>query len=137
MVLTMGLETYYGSTAWWKPRSKKLEIEIIEYGPNLLKFKVNGETHTLFNALRIELLNDKDVEFAAYKIEHPLFDRIEFVVRTKTSDPVDAIRKAVNRIRRCLSTMKKAFDKAMEAGVTNPPFVQENEWKEFLKRMNA
>lgn len=133
----MGLETYYGSTAWWKPRSKRLEISIIEYGPNVLRFKVDGETHTLFNALRIELLNDKEVEFAAYKIEHPLFDRIEVVVRTKTIDPLEAIRKAINRIRRKLSTTRKSLLKAIETRVTNPPFVSNEEWSKFLKSLKV
>ncbi len=133
----MGLETYYGSTAWWKPRSKKLEIKIIEYGPNILRFKVDGETHTLFNALRIELLNDKDVEFAAYKVEHPLFDRIEFVVRTKTIDPLEVVKKAINRIRRRFTTIKKLFSKAVESGVTAPPFVSDKEWNKFLENLTA
>jgi len=131
----MGLETYYGTTSWWKPRTKRIEIDILEHGPTILRFRVDGETHTLFNALRIELLNDEDVEFAAYKIEHPLFDRIEFIVRTRKGDPLEAVRRAVNRLRRKLSSMKKSFLRAFEEGVTNPPFVSEEEWKNFSKQI--
>ncbi|MHA1589891.1 MAG: DNA-directed RNA polymerase subunit L [Candidatus Njordarchaeales archaeon] len=125
---------YYGTTPWWKPRSQKMRIEILEYGPTTLRFKVYGETHTLFNALRVELLSDDDVEFAAYKIEHPLFDRVEFVVRTRQGDPLEAIRRAVNRLRRKLINLKKKFQKAFEEGVTNPPFVNPKEWEEFIKK---
>jgi len=111
-----------------------MRIEILEYGPTVLRFKVYGETHTLFNALRVELLADEDVDFAAYKIEHPLFDRIEFIVRTKQGDPLDAVRRAINRLRRKIEELKKKFTKAFEEGVTNPPFVRVKEWNEFLKK---
>jgi len=130
----MGLETYYGATPWWKPRTKKMEIQILEYSPTVLKFKVDGETHTLFNTLRMELLNDEDVTFAAYKVEHPLVDRIIFVVRTKEGDPLEAIRRAVERLEKKLLDAKRKFERAFKEGVRYPPFVDKKEWEEFVKK---
>ncbi len=130
----MGLEVYYKSSPWWKPRSKRMEITILEYGPTNLKFKVDGETHTLFNALRMELLADEDVSFAAYKIEHPLFDRIVFTLRTKKGDPLEALERAVLRLKEKFGLLKEKFKEAFEKGESNPPFVSSNEWRKFIKK---
>lgn len=130
----MDLKIYYGSTPWWKPRTRKMKIEIIEYKPTVLKFKVEGETHTIFNLLKSELLHDDDVAFAAYKVEHPLFDRIIFIIRTKEKDPLEIIRRVINRVRRKISTIRKNFERVFEEGVTNPPFASEKEWKKFIRK---
>ena len=134
MRVVSDLLKYYGSTDWWKPRSRPMEIQIIEKGPNILKFKVIGEVHTLLNPLRIELSKDDDVAFVAYKIEHPLVDSAIFIVKTKEGDPLEAIKRAIERILNILKEAKEKFREAIEKGPQNPPFVDAITWKEFVEK---
>ncbi|MCD6491879.1 MAG: DNA-directed RNA polymerase subunit L [Candidatus Njordarchaeia archaeon] len=122
-------EIYYRRAPWWTPRSREIEIEILNSTKNSLEIRVIGETHTFFNSLVYELLRDPDVTFASYKIEHPLFDRILLVVKTKENSPFEAIRKAVNRLRKRFSSLRKKLLKAIEEGPLPPPFMERKEWK--------
>ena len=47
-------------------------IEIIEDKTLELEFIVHGESHGVCNALRHILMQDSDVEYAVYNIDHPL-----------------------------------------------------------------
>ena len=49
-----------------------MEIKVLEDEEGKLRLEVIGEDHTLLNALRKELWNDKDTEIAGYKIDHIL-----------------------------------------------------------------
>jgi DNA-directed RNA polymerase subunit L len=65
---------------------------------NKLQFKLKGETHTLLNMLSKELFNDKNVEFAGYRLEHPLINEAIFSVTAK--NPKKALKDAVERVQK-------------------------------------
>jgi len=75
-----------------------MEIEVLEKGKNKLKIKLKGETHTLCNSLRRELLNDKDVKVAGYAVEHSLLGDPFLIVEGKT--PKQALLKAINKLKK-------------------------------------
>ena len=75
-----------------------MEIEVLEKGKNKLKIKLKGETHTLCNSLRRELLNDKDVKIAGYAIEHSLVEDPFLVIEGK--NPKQALLKAIDRLKK-------------------------------------
>ena len=57
-------------------------IKIIEESKNKVVFNVKGKTHGFCNILRKELLKDKHVKIAAYRIDHPLVNESEIMVET-------------------------------------------------------
>jgi len=82
-----------------------MELNILEDKKNILRFELKGEGHTLCNALKNELIKNKDVEYATYNIEHPLIGIPEMVIKTKVKTPRDAVKKAIED----LSKANKAF----------------------------
>ena len=57
-----------------------MEINILEDKKKRLVFELKGEKHTICNALREELWNDKSVTISAYNISHPLIGIPKFII---------------------------------------------------------
>lgn len=83
-----------------------MEIRFIENEPTKLKFEIIGEGHTLCNALRNELWNDKAVKAAGYSISHALTPKPLFVV--SGSDAKKSLSEAIKRLKK---TNKELRDK--------------------------
>ena len=83
-----------------------MEITILEEKKNKIIFEVNGETHTLCNALQKELWNDPHVKAAGYNIEHPLLNIPRFMLETDGADPKKTISAAVKRLSKEASKLK-------------------------------
>ncbi|MFQ5976151.1 MAG: RpoL/Rpb11 RNA polymerase subunit family protein [Candidatus Hydrothermarchaeales archaeon] len=60
-----------------------MEARILKEDKKGIEFEVIGEGHTFCNALRDALNKHKKVEYATYKIEHPLLSNPKVYVRTK------------------------------------------------------
>ena len=63
--------------------SNDTNLEIIEDKTLELKFIVHGESHGVCNALRHILMQNPDVEYAVYNIDHPLTGEPEMTIKTK------------------------------------------------------
>jgi DNA-directed RNA polymerase subunit L len=75
-------------------------MKIITDNKNELEIEITGESHTLCNALRRTLMEDKDVEAAAYVIEHPIIGEPKLYVRAK--NPRGSLKKAAETLKsRC------------------------------------
>ncbi len=81
-----------------------MDIKITEKTDNTLKAKITGASHQSLNLLQSELLKDKDVTFAAYRIDHPLMEEFSLIVKTHSKDVSKIISSANN------STIKKLKD---------------------------
>lgn len=88
-----------------------VKIEVIEEGKNKLKLKIKGETHTILNLIRKELFNDPSIEFAGYKIKHPLKDEAIFTLTTVKKSPKKAIKDAIERLQKTISKLKIEIEK--------------------------
>ncbi|ADB57789.1 RpoL/Rpb11 RNA polymerase subunit family protein [Archaeoglobus profundus] len=75
-----------------------MEVKVVEMDGNYVKLEIRGEDHTYLNLLQHYLLEDEDVEIARYYIPHPLQDRAELVVKTKSKNPLEAIKEANEKI---------------------------------------
>lgn len=115
------VEAYLGSTPWWRPRTRKIKVRILDFDPKTrLEIEVDGETHTLLQPLQVELLRLPQVKFAAYRVTHPLEEKAHFIVITDGSiDPVSAIKQALNRVREKLFALKDALVSALRSGATS------------------
>lgn len=90
-----------------------MELEVIKSEKNLLEFIIKGERHTYPNLLRSILLEDSNVEFVSYLLEHPMDNEAKFVLRVKKGTPKKTLDEATKKIESELknfdSVAKKAF----------------------------
>ncbi|MGQ4890986.1 MAG: DNA-directed RNA polymerase subunit L [Candidatus Njordarchaeia archaeon] len=126
-------EQYYGKNEYWTPKTRPLTIKIEELTENKIKFVADGQTHTLFNALRSALLEDEDVKFVAYRLSHPLKEEVIFVLETKKGNPIEAIKRALQKLRDKMNELKRDLLKAVDQDVRAPYFIQEEEWKKYVE----
>ena len=89
-----------------------MELEVLRHEKNMLEFRLKGERHTFPNLLRNELLKDPKVEFAAYKLNHPMDSDSMLVLKTKGKTPKKALQDAVKRIDSLLSEFKRKAQKS-------------------------
>lgn len=85
-----------------------MEIKVLEEKKNKLVLSVEGETHTLCNALVKELWNDKHVKSAGYRIDHPLVGVPNIMLETDGADTRKTINAAVKRLKKASEAFKKA-----------------------------
>lgn len=75
-------------------------MKIIKDNKNELEIEITGESHTLCNALRKTLMKDKDVESAAYTVEHPIIGEPKLYLKAK--NPRKSLKKAAKTLKsRC------------------------------------
>jgi len=60
-----------------------MELKILKNEPKELEVEVQGEGHTFCNIVQEALLRQKLVEFAGYRLPHPLVSHPIIYVRTK------------------------------------------------------
>jgi DNA-directed RNA polymerase subunit L len=78
-----------------------MEINVLEDKPKKMIFELKGETHTLCNALREELWNDKAITVSAYNISHPLVGVPKFIIETDgDKEPKKALKDAISRLKK-------------------------------------
>ena len=85
-----------------------MEAKILDDKKNRLIFEVKGVDHTLCNALKTELINDKHVKIASYSIRHPQISVPQLIVETDGEvSPKNAIINAVQRVHKTNEKFKK------------------------------
>ena len=93
----------------------KMEIKILDDKKNKLIVEVKGADHTLCNALKSELWNDKHVKIATYSIRHPQTSVPQIVVETDGEEsPKNALINAVERLHKVNAKFKKEFSVAIK-----------------------
>lgn len=91
-----------------------MEVKILNDKKNKLIIEVEGSDHTLCNALKSELWNDKHVKVATYSIRHPQISMPQIVVETDGEEsPRNALMNAVERLHKTNAKFKKEFGAAI------------------------
>eukprot|EP00163_Fabomonas_tropica_P029150 TRINITY_DN6159_c0_g1_i1.p1 TRINITY_DN6159_c0_g1~~TRINITY_DN6159_c0_g1_i1.p1 ORF type:complete len:128 (-),score=41.59 TRINITY_DN6159_c0_g1_i1:155-538(-) len=94
---------------------KKVTIEHDTKISNAVTFTVQKEDHTLGNLVRMQLLQDKNILFAGYKIPHPLENYVIFKVQAnENSTPVDAVQGALQDLQTELGHIRDAFQEQLD-----------------------
>ena len=89
-------------------------FEIVEDKTLELTFIVKDESHGICNALRHILMQDPDVEYAVYNIDHPLTGKPEMTIKTKRGKrPRNVLKKAAEELQKESSEFKKLIDEAV------------------------
>ncbi len=88
-----------------------MEFKVLEETKEKLVFELKGESHTFCNILKQELLRNKNVTLATYRVDHPLVGVPRFNLETKKgTEPRKALKEALENIK------KKAKEFEKEAG---------------------
>ena len=91
-----------------------MEIKIIDDKKNRLVVEAKDVDHTLCNALKNELWNDKHVKIATYSIRHPQISVPQMIVETDGEEsPRNALINAVERLHKTNAKFKKEFAAAI------------------------
>ena len=107
------------SSAGWPPTTdeigqKGIKMKIGKYlYTNYREGYINAGTQIIVkeSTFRKELFNDSKVDFAGYKIEHPLLNEAIFTVTTTGKSPKTTIKSAITRIQKKLSDFEKEVKK--------------------------
>jgi len=83
-----------------------MEIIKKEKNNHTLKLVTTGNEESLFSLLKVYLEKDSDVEVVGLYKEHHLTDRVEFVIKTKKSDPEVLLKKALKSIKKEVNSLK-------------------------------
>ena len=96
------------------PFRVKMEIKILDDKKNRLAIEAKGIDHTLCNAIKTELWNDKHVKIATYSIRHPQISVPQIIVETDGEEsPKNALINAVERLHKTNAKFKKEFATAI------------------------
>ena len=87
-------------------------MKIITDKKKELEIEITGETHTLCNALRKTLMGDKEVEAAAYVVEHPIIGEPKLYVRAK--NPRKSLKKAAETLQSSCDEFKNLIESSKD-----------------------
>jgi len=88
-----------------------MEIEVINSEKNFIEFYLKGEKHSFPTLLKLYLLKDPAVVFAAYELDHPISGTPRFVVRTDGKAAAKVLEAAVKAILKDVDEMRKGLQK--------------------------
>jgi DNA-directed RNA polymerase subunit L len=94
----------------------KVNVLDMDKESNSLEFEIEGEDHTLCNALRNILLENEDVEFVSYKIDHPTHANPIFYIKTKApKTPTEALIEASDKLSGLCNEALTKFQEALSS----------------------
>ena len=88
-----------------------MEMKVLEDKKNRLVLKIKDADHTLLNALRKELWNDKGMKAAGYSIKHPQISVPQLIVETTGEDARKTVLEAVKRLKKENDKIRKEAKK--------------------------
>ncbi|MCK4319189.1 DNA-directed RNA polymerase subunit L [Candidatus Micrarchaeota archaeon] len=88
-----------------------MEIKIFEDNKNELEFEVVDWDSTIAEIIIDKLNTYKEVEFAAYKIEHPLINGPKIYIKSKLKEPKALLLKATKEISSEIENFSKLLSK--------------------------
>jgi DNA-directed RNA polymerase subunit L len=90
-----------------------MNVKILKKTDDELHLEFEGESHTLLNLLRTELLEDDRVLLATYDAKFPMMTNPIFRLRTKDVDPVVLMKAAASRIAGISEEFEEEFTAAV------------------------
>lgn len=76
----------------------RVKVKNIKLSNDYLEVLIEGEDYTTMSPLLTYILQDPDVEFATFDMDHPLLRNITLKIKTKGKDPLKVLEDAINRI---------------------------------------
>jgi len=91
-----------------------MNLKIIEKTPDEARVEFEGESHTILNLLRTELLADDRVEIVTYDTKFVIMDNPVFRLKTNGADPIVVMREAAGRIARQYEEFSSLYAEAVK-----------------------
>lgn len=76
-----------------------MNLDVKKLEKNYIEIALVDEDISLADSLREIVTNDKDVEFASARLEHPQIGHPVLAIRTKTKDPIDLLIDAAAKLK--------------------------------------
>jgi len=89
-----------------------MEIEILKKEKDYMEIEFKNEDQSFVAALKEILLEDKNVEFAASKKDHPLISNNVLIIRTSEGSPMVALKSAIKKLKKEISDFKTSLKEA-------------------------
>jgi DNA-directed RNA polymerase subunit L len=86
-----------------------MEIKVLNQEKDLLEFEVINKSQTYCNILRNALWDNQDIDYAAYKQDHPLVGNPVMLVRAKKGSPKKAIQDTLESLKKRFADLEKEF----------------------------
>lgn len=87
------------------------DIEILNSTKLELELMIPGESHSICNALRKILMEDDEVDYAVYGIDHPLIGEPKITIKAKrTKNPKKALLKAATKLKEDSEKFRKLIE---------------------------
>ena len=86
-----------------------MELKKIRKTSKELELEVTGENETMLNPITEILLKNDNVDYASYIAEHPESNKRRLYLRVKKGEPLDILKKAVNKAESELNDFEKNF----------------------------
>lgn len=86
-----------------------MEIKILVNEKNVMELELTGVDQSLAQLLAEKLSDDGDVEFASYKMEHPLIAHPKVFVRTKKKEPGQIVLEKLEEIKKEVADFRDQF----------------------------
>lgn len=95
-------------------------FEVDPQYPDWAQFKIEREDHTLGNLLRMQLLEDTNVNFVGYRIPHPLEHHFIMRVQTRKVEsgkfgPVESFMQAIEDLQSDFALLEERMKKQFES----------------------
>jgi len=90
-----------------------MNVKILKKTDDELHLEFEGDSHTLLNLLRTELVEDDRVLLATYDAKFPMMTNPIFRLRTKDVDPVVLMKEAASRIAGISEEFEEEFTAAV------------------------
>ena len=85
-------------------------FKVLNKTANEIEFEIEDESHGVCNALRHILMQNEDVEYAVYNIDHPLTGKPIMTIKTNGADPKDALKKAAEQLKEDSESFKQLIE---------------------------
>lgn len=92
-----------------------MEVRVVSKTDRELVLEIVGEDHTLGNMLMKEALKHPNVEYAAYRIPHPLRNIMEFTIIVKEGASLsNVLAEIISMLKSEVSEFKKLIEEVLE-----------------------
>jgi len=86
-----------------------MAVHVLVQEKDTVELEFEGIDQSLAQLLSEKLNEDRDVEFAAFKVDHPLVGRPRLYLKVKKGDPVKLIESKLEEIRAEVADFKRKF----------------------------
>jgi len=93
-----------------------MNLDVKKLEKNYLEISLVGEDVSIADALREILIENKDVEFASSKIDHPQVGHPTIILRTKSKDALELLIEAVEQLKTSVEEFRDSLKAAKKTG---------------------